>query len=144
MTMTEETKKKRSDAGKRRALTNLQRFQVMETLKANGAKDGDKWWSYAEGWSDERIAKQVDCGETQVASIRRDCFGDIKPTPQPGHSPLSVLFAELKSLRKRVETLEAVAKRPANEDHTRLTLTGDNVTRQVVGFSVAASKPNGA
>jgi hypothetical protein len=141
MTETTEAKKQRSDAGKRRALTNLQRFQVMEALKANGSTDG-KWFKFAEGWSDERIARQVDCAEHQVASIRRDCFGDIKAVNRDGHSPIAVLFAELKTLRDRVAALEAAAKRPANEDHTRLTLTGDNVTRQVVGFSVA--KPNGA
>jgi hypothetical protein len=142
MTETTEAKKQRSDAGKRRALTNLQRFQIIETLKETGSKDGDKWWKFNEGWSDERIARQFECGETQVACIRRDCFGELKPTTQGGHSPVAVLFAEIKTLRARVEKLEAAAKRPANEDHTRLTLTGDNV-RQVVGFSVTP-KPNGA
>jgi hypothetical protein len=136
--MTEETTKKpRKDAGKRRALTNLQRREVFKLMEQNGEAHGE-WWQYAEGWSDEKIAKTVDCGEGQVASIRRECFGDMKPTPQPGHSPVSVLFAEVKALKERVEKLEKAAKRPANEDHTRLTLTGD----RVVGFSVA--KPNGA
>jgi hypothetical protein len=143
--MTETTEaKKRSDAGKRRALTNLQRFQVIEALKGAGAKDGDKWWKFAEGWSDEYIAKLFDCGENQVASIRRDCFGELRPNTQKGHSPVAVLFAEIKTLRARVEKLEAAATRPAHEDKTRLVLTGDNVTRQVVGFSVAGTKPNGA
>jgi hypothetical protein len=143
--MTDTTEKKpRSDTGKRRALTNLQRFQAMELLKTNGKTDG-QWYVYAEGWSDERIAQILTCGETQVASIRRDCFGDIKPTTAAGHSPLSVLFGEVKALRERVEKLEKAAKRPAGEDQTRLVMTGDGVTRQVVGFSVAANKqPNGA
>jgi hypothetical protein len=141
--MTETTEKKqRRDAGKRRALTNVQRYHVIETLKATGAKDGDKWWQFAEGWSDARIAKQADCGESQVATIRRDCFGDLKPTTQNGHSPVAVMFAELKALKERVALLEKAATRPAHEDNTRLVMTGDNVTRQVVGFSVA--KPNGA
>jgi hypothetical protein len=139
MTMTETTEVK---IVKRRALTNIQRFQVMETLKATGASDG-KWFKFSEGWSDERIARQVDCAEHQVASIRRDCFGDIKAVNRDGHSPVSVLFAEVKALRERVAALEKAAARPAGEDQTRLMLTGDNVTRQVVGFSVAA-KPNGA
>jgi hypothetical protein len=141
--MTEETKKQRKDAGKRRSLTNLQRRDVFKLLEQNGEPNGG-WWKFAPDWSDERIAKLVDCGEGQVASIRRDCFGDIKPVNREGHSPLSVLFAEVKALRKRVETLEEAAARPAHEDKTRLVMTGDNVTRQVVGFSVAGAKPNGA
>jgi hypothetical protein len=108
--MTEETRKQRKDAGKRRALSNIQRFQIMETLKANGTKDGEKWWLFSDGWSDERIAKQFDCGETQVASIRRDCFGDLKPTTANGHSPVAVMFAEIKALKERVAALEGDSK----------------------------------
>jgi hypothetical protein len=143
--MTEETtKKQRSDAGKRRSLTNMQRREVFKLIEQNGAENGD-WWQYSDGWSDERIAKLVDCGESQVASIRRDCFGDLKPNTANNHSPITVAFAEIKALKERVASLEAALARPASEDKTRLVLGGGlEKLPQVVGFHVAATKPNGA
>jgi hypothetical protein len=105
---------------KRPALTNLQRFQIMETLKANGTKDGDKWWLFSEGWSDERIAKQFNCGESQVASIRRDCFGDLKPAVSNTGGIMPIVWDRIKALEARVQQLEQEARRPAGEDKTRL------------------------
>jgi hypothetical protein len=120
--MTEEDKKQRSAVGRRRALTNLQRFQIIEALKANGATDG-KYWKFAEGWSDERIARQVECGEQQVAVIRRDCLGDIKPTAANTGGIMPIVWDRIKGLEARVQQLEAAAKRPEHEDTTRLVMS---------------------
>jgi hypothetical protein len=103
-------------------LTNVQRFHVMETLKVNGATDG-KWFKFNDGWSDERIAQQVDCGVQQVASIRRDCFGDLKPDASQTGGIMPIIWDHIKGLEARVQQLEAAAKRHESEDQTRLVMT---------------------
>jgi hypothetical protein len=120
--MTETTEKKqRSDAGRRRALTNLQRFQAMELLKTNGATDG-QWFRFSDGWSDERIAAILDCGVQQVAAIRRDCFGDLKPDASNTGGIMPIVWDRIKGLEARVQQLEAAAKRHESEDQTRLVM----------------------
>jgi hypothetical protein len=121
--MTEEsTRKQRKDIGKRRALTNLQRFQAMELLKTNGASDG-QWFKFSEGWSDERIASIIDCGVQQVATIRRDCLGDLKPVVSNTGGIMPIIWDHIKGLDARVQQLEAAAKRHESEDQTRLVMT---------------------
>jgi hypothetical protein len=120
--MTEEVKKKRKDAGKRRALTNLQRFQAIELLKTNGATDG-QWYLFSEGWSDERIAKILDCGEHQVASIRRDCFGDLKPAVSNTGGIMPIVWERIKALEADVAALKETLARPSGEDTTRLVMS---------------------
>lgn len=37
---------------------------------------------YAKGWSDKKIAEEVSLSSAVVATLRIDCFGDLKESPE--------------------------------------------------------------
>ena len=57
-------------------LTAKQTFEVMKLLEANGSVSGEHY-AFHDGWSDERIAKDVGVPVVAVQSRRRDVFGKL-------------------------------------------------------------------
>jgi hypothetical protein len=106
-----------------------QKLAILETIRANGAKDEAGYWVYADGWSDARIAKETDTAPQVVSSIRQAHCGEMKKGGfKQGHkdnifSRLTLAEANLAQmdaeLARLILRLDALERRPANDDTTR-------------------------
>lgn len=70
-------------------LTFAQKQQVYEKLKEVCRKIGDGLCDYNTGWNDEKVAEVMGVKWTGVRSVRREMFGNTRPTPATPGSGLT-------------------------------------------------------
>jgi hypothetical protein len=88
------------------------RFAVGETIKANGQMVGE-YWTYTEGWSDERVAKELSVTDLNVKAARRALFGELKRGSPPGTNPIARLFDKLTAMEARLAEVERQLAAPS-------------------------------
>jgi hypothetical protein len=64
----------------KRALKFAERVQVLDLLKEVCEKTPDQFALYKDNWDDEAVAKKLGVTVSNVGSIRREMFGEIKRT----------------------------------------------------------------
>lgn len=64
-------------------LTPKQTFEAMKLLEANGSVSGEIY-AFNEGWSDERIAKEIGCPVQAIVARRKEVFGILARTGKEG------------------------------------------------------------
>jgi hypothetical protein len=88
------------------------RFAVGEAIKANGQMVGE-YWVYNEGWSDERVAKELSVTEHNVGAARRALFGELKRGSPPGTNPIARLFDNMAAMEARLAEVERQLAAPS-------------------------------
>lgn len=87
-------------------LTIKERLAVADKLRDVLVDNGDGTWSYANDWSDARVAEKVG-GRTNinhVNSVRISAFGPLpKAKPTPGVGELSARLSELEARFSKLE-----------------------------------------
>jgi hypothetical protein len=99
------------------------KLAILETIRANGAKDEAGYWVYADGWNDARVAKETDSAPQVVSSIRQAHCGEMKKGGfKQGHK--DNIFSRLTLAEEKIDHLigeiDALKRRPVAEDQTRL------------------------
>jgi hypothetical protein len=94
---------------RRQELTSRQIFKVMALLDAHLRQRSDGTFEYANSYSDDKIAKEIDGNALQVAHIRKKEFGNIIRSGDVARTPLA---DQLAALTLRIEALENALTKP--------------------------------
>jgi hypothetical protein len=81
------------------------RFALGEAIKANGQMVGE-YWAYNDGWSDERVAKELAVTDNNVRAARLALFGELKRGSPPGTNPIARLFDQMTAVEARLAEVE--------------------------------------
>jgi hypothetical protein len=118
------------------------KLAILETIRANGAKDAAGYWVYADGWNDARIAKETDTAPQVVSSIRQAHCGEMKKGGfKQGHkdniftrltlaeAKIDQLIAEIDALKRTpvgtlAKTVQALKEEWADHRHALMEING--------------------
>lgn len=116
---------------RRSPLSRAQAFTIGRVLEQSLTKTADGFWEYADGVSDETIAKKHDVAASSVGALRKELFGNMRRGSS--ENLYGAIHARLAALEKRVTELEDAA----TADRANSMPKGSNRFNFVVG-------PNGA
>lgn len=88
--------------------------KALALLDEHCRKSGTKYCVYDEGWSDERIAKEIGASLTSIANLRKREIGVIRTNFDVGHESRAMAMVDdrIAALERRIELLEAAVTEP--------------------------------
>lgn len=92
----------------RKNLGGAAEFKALKLIEEHGTVT-DGYYAYNDGWSDERIAREISCSASVVAHRRKAVFGQIKRGGADGETNskrIDTLDITVASLARRLETIE--------------------------------------
>jgi len=83
-----------------------QQAKVFVLLNEHCSSDEEGYAVYADGWSDEKVAKAAGVTTQSVGHRRHALYGRLKYVSKDGASSLYVLNQEVNKLKERIDILE--------------------------------------
>lgn len=97
--------------GKYNALGFAGRVKILDALRAVCSRDEAGYAVYSDGYTDTRLASELQVTPSNIASVRRDMFGKLRKAPVPSASDSVGDNERLEALEQRVERLSKTAGR---------------------------------